>query len=67
MNGGESGSEKKETLRLELHSIWSLSTIPVQRNAYKLDIDNHKTISNQKIRITFWTSFKILMNLNENF
>ena len=27
MNGGESGNGKKNTLRLKLHSIWSISTI----------------------------------------
>ena len=34
---------------------------------YKLDISNHKTILNEKFLITFPTSFKSLLNLNQNF
>ena len=34
---------------------------------YKLDISNHKTVLNEKFLITFSTSFKSLLNLNQNF
>ena len=33
----------------------------------KLDISNHKTVLNEKFLITFSTSFKSLLNLNQNF
>ena len=34
---------------------------------YKLDISNHKTVLNEKYLITFSTSFKSLLDLNQNF
>ena len=33
----------------------------------KLDISNHKTVLNEKLLITFSTSFESLLNLNQNF
>ena len=52
MNGGENGSEGKKTLRFHPKIV------------YKLDINNHKTISNKKDMPTPVLS---LMNLNKNF
>ena len=34
---------------------------------YNLNINNHKTVSNEKDMKTFSTSIKSLMNLNQNF
>ena len=68
MNGEESGSEKKETLRLKLHSVLSVSTITSlclheslfsyvidfsltdahPKFVYKLDINNHKAVLNER-------------------
>ena len=34
---------------------------------YKLVISNHKTVFNEKFLITFSTSFKSVLNLNQSF
>ena len=39
----------------------------IRNFVYKLDISNHKTVLNEKFLITFSTSFKSLLNLNQNF
>ena len=46
MNGGESGSEKKKTSRLAVTDFFLTHAHP--KFVYKLDINNHKTISNEK-------------------
>ena len=39
----------------------------IKKFVYKLDISDHKTVLNEKFLINFSTSFKSLLNLNQNF
>ena len=55
MNGGENGSEKRKTLRFHPKIV------------YKLDINNHETVSNQKdMTIVYFFNLKLVWDSYRN-